>query len=183
MNVCFSRILTIAIFLWFPALSLKARPDLGTSRLYLETFLQYQKADELEKNGFYLESLCRFKWAGTSLERLRQKDQNWEVELMAQKIKDCHDQVVKLEPLAVAQVLASCKSTLSLGPPVSLLFDEGTRLENGKLYYEALVQFDEYRLFLEIIHRRDPKWETEEIEKRIQDSQVKIDRLRGLALK
>jgi hypothetical protein len=183
MNGFRHRILAFAILSGLSVVPLRSSPDLDKQRFYLEIYLNIQEAEKLEKSGAYLESLSRFKWSAVFLERLRQTDPDWEEDLLAKRIKKCQDEVAKLEPLAEGEVLAPFKAPLSSGPKVTLLFDEGVRLENAKLYYESLIQFDEYQTSLEIIHRNYPRWEKDKIGQGLEVCKAKIDRLRKLILK
>jgi hypothetical protein len=144
---------------------------------YLRIFLSCKEGARLESEKDYFGALVDFQDALDNLQFLRQSHSDFEKILVERKIRDCEEEVAKLEPLAFHQVWGKPHTTLTSGPPLSMLYDDGVRLEKAHDDENALTQFEKYRTHLEIIHRHYPDWERSVIEPRIQECSDRIKRL------
>ena len=172
------------VFFWaiFYLCSVPLRAFPTSQQLYLELYLECNDAAQLEKQKDYLGALVRYKISGRFLDKLHKRDPGWEIDLLEERIHLCRDKVTELTPLAAEQILVPTRSTLSWGPGISRFFYEGSDLEQKKMYWSAIIPFEEYLTCLEVIQHDDPKWQKDAVEKRIEEIRDRIVNLDRLAL-
>ena len=173
---------SFAILLVFFPLNPFLNADESTQQRYLPVYIDYQDGERLEKQNDFLGALVKFNNALVWLEKIHQQDIHWEQTLVRKKIKDCQDQIVKLNPLALEQVREQLKiESLSPGQ-VSQLFVDATTLESSRLYGGAQNKFVTYLTTVELLRQADSSWNTPEIAQNIKQALAAIDRLASLEI-
>jgi hypothetical protein len=152
-------------------------------QIYIGVFLECSDGQKLEKEKDYVGALVHAKVALLILQKLQVKYPDWQQALLAKKMNELKEKVIELGPLAAEQISKANRTTFSSGPPLFMLFDEGSRLEKANDYRGAMNQFEKYSTTLEIIHDQDPNWEEPLIETKIRESEAKVYGLESLVLK
>ena len=64
---------------------------------YLKIYLQINTADQLEKQGNYAGALADFKDCYARLQKIHNRDPDWESALVIQRMNDCRSKIIELE--------------------------------------------------------------------------------------
>jgi len=169
-----SRHLVSPLLLVALLIPLKAEKPIQDS--YLPVYVTIHDGDIKEKDKDYLGALINFKVALACLQAMHEEDANWQPVLVNKRIKDCQNTIDRLQPVVEKQFLEVAKSPLYSKQEVFDLYDEGVRLESAHNWH-AISQLEQFKTILEIMHRQDTKWDSAHVERRIKESQEKIDQL------
>jgi hypothetical protein len=135
-------------FIFFVLALFPVRAATTVQQHQLWIYLVRADAEQHEKSKDYLGAVARYRVAETMLLDIHQRDPDWESQLVAKCAKDCQDQILRLKPLAKAQV------------PMQPLPNYPTNLDSSQGAAESLA---EYLSSLEILQSYDTKWRKDEI--------------------
>jgi hypothetical protein len=173
---------SITLLLVFFALGFFLKADESTEQHYFPVYLDYLEGEGLEKQNDFVGALVEFKSALLWLQKIHERDVQWEQTLVLKKIQDCQEQIANLEPLALKQVRGRLKNSQPTPAQMSGLFDEAASLEGSQMYGGAIDKLVTYVTTVGLLRQAESQWDTPAIAEKCKQAQAAIDRLLSLEI-